>query len=231
MVWLLTSFPSVLCGSASGWIGPYGAWHPRRIERHRSPVFLRKEGHQVKVALLRHRRHCCATGGTVAPQAALLRHRRHCCATGRPAVDCRTIHALSAKLVGIERVVRVGVVYRVKISPPTRMMATSSGTCRPERWTVARQATAITSLAVRIAVGGNSLITSPHPAPENVGANVDDNVALNIIPRFVAHVNRFSTQNEIRHNLPLALASCSELVYNSGDRVKRGSNQREQCTG
>ena len=55
MAWLLTSFPSVLCGSASGLIGAYGAWHSHQIERHRSPVFLCKEGHRVKAALLRHR--------------------------------------------------------------------------------------------------------------------------------------------------------------------------------
>jgi hypothetical protein len=92
------------------------------------------------------------------------------------------------------QVIRVGVVYRLKISPPTPMMATSSGTRRPERWTAVRLATAITSLATKIAVGGGSISKRD---------KADDNVISGIIPRFLAHVNRFSIQNEIRHNLPL----------------------------
>jgi len=48
MTWLLTSFPSVVRGSAGGLISAYRTWHYRRIERNQSLVFFREEGHRVE---------------------------------------------------------------------------------------------------------------------------------------------------------------------------------------
>jgi hypothetical protein len=53
--------------------------HPRRTD-----IVLRGPQRRLpaKAPLLRHRRHYCGTGATIAAQAPLLRHRRHCCGTG-----------------------------------------------------------------------------------------------------------------------------------------------------